>query len=107
MVIVRFSMDRTRWDSLKLTTRLNFLSDSKQGGFTDNDVELDSPAAEYPMPPTPSYQHGGGGSPAVGFKDAARLTLAGRIRSPGGGALGSIESFGMFESKSSLHESFV
>lgn len=38
MVIIRFSVDRTKWDSLKITTHLNFVS----GTFPT--VGLESPA---------------------------------------------------------------
>ena len=103
MVIVRFSMDRTRWDSLKLTTHLNFVPDAKNDSSENEaEIELDSPVADYPSPLTPAHQDN---------KD--RLTLASHIRSPSGMGLGlsttgSLQSLGMFGgSKSSLHDSPV
>ena len=107
MVIIRFSNDRTRWDSLKLTLHLNFIPEKKHS-MSENEVEieLESPVADYPSPLTPSYQGNG--------KD--RLPFANHVRSPSGtgmglgfgSASGSLQNLGMFSgSRSSLHDSFV
>ena len=51
MVIVRFSVDSTRWDSLKISTHLNFVSSTNQGL---DKAELGSPIDEPPSPTTPA-----------------------------------------------------
>ena len=113
MVIVRFSMDRTRWDSLKITTHLNFVS----GNFSANQSNapqgtdiLDSPVS-VDEPPSPT-------SPVSLMKDREKISVSDHVRSPSDMALGaqryaeslSLHSLGasMFSSsKSSLPDFYV
>jgi hypothetical protein len=58
MVIIRFSVDRTRWDSLKITTHLNFVSGnfpSDKSNTGPGTEMLDSPVTmgEPATPMTP------------------------------------------------------
>lgn len=48
MVIIRFSIDRARWDSLKISTHLNFISGTNND---DDKGELDTPV-DPPRAPT-------------------------------------------------------
>ncbi|EKM58167.1 uncharacterized protein PHACADRAFT_26692 [Phanerochaete carnosa HHB-10118-sp] len=69
MVIIRFSIDRTRWDSLKISTHLNFASSTIHD---DDKNEPDSPV-DMPSPITPAEI----GSRALGKE---KITVESHVR---------------------------
>ena len=108
MVIIRFSVDRTQWDSLKISTHLNFVSSTSH---FDKDA-LDSPH-DLPSPITPADIS----SRALGKE---KVTVESHVRPASGVGLGlgierypdtvSLRSLGgsvFSHSKTSLPEFFV
>ena len=104
MVIIRFSMDRTRWDSIKLTTVLNFVPETHHCGASlgteskaassSGGVELESALCTCPSMPSDAHLQ-------------SKLTLASHVRSSSGGGLG-LDARSVFSvSRPSLHDSFV
>lgn len=95
MVIIRFSVDRTRWASIKLSTILNFVPETGNGAFSSGskggEVELESASALSEFPSTPQ----------------GKLTLANHVRSTSGGTLG-LDAGSVFSmSRTSLPDSYV
>lgn len=71
MVIIRFSMDRTRWDSLKISTHLNFASGSKPDLSIDPEL-FDSPVTDASDPPRTPTSPGSPGKEKITVEDHVR-----------------------------------
>ena len=83
MVIIRFSMDRTRWDSLKITTHLNFVSGNfslDKSNSTQDAEMVDSPMT-LAEPASPV-------SPADPSRDREKVVVGDHVRSASDMGLG-------------------